>query len=198
MEYFLLASMGFFAALTPGPDIFYIVRQAMCRGFSVAIVAVLGILFGNIIYLSLVGFGLGSIGKSSYFQAIIGFFGALYLLRIAFLIYKDKPHIDKECINLNRFKLFKEALLLNLSNPKAMIFFAVVITPFLTKNIFFSLSSLFLGISLAFFISAFITSIFNIKESMLIIINKISSFIFIFFAIILLKTSIEAVMEIIK
>jgi len=198
MEYFLLASMGFFAAITPGPDIFYIVRQAMCRGFKIAIIAIFGILFGNIIYLTLVGLGLGSIGKNSYFQAVVGFLGALYLIRIAYLIYKDKPHIDKECINLNRFNLFKEALLLNLSNPKAMIFFAVVITPFLTKNVMFSLASLFVGIALAFIVSAFVASIFNIKESLLIVINKVSSFIFIFFAIILLKTAYEAIIEIIK
>ncbi len=30
MEYIILITVGFIAALTPGPDIFYIVRQGIC------------------------------------------------------------------------------------------------------------------------------------------------------------------------
>ena len=127
MDYLILAFIGFIAALTPGPDIFYVIKQGLRNGRESSLKAVLGILSGNIIYLTLVGIGLGSVGKNAYFQLIVGILGGLYLLKIAFLSFKEKVElkIDKCEVNNN---IYKEALFLNLSNPKAMIFFAVVAT----------------------------------------------------------------------
>ncbi len=191
MDYIILALIGFIAALTPGPDIFYVIKQGLCNGKNYAIKAVAGILTGNIIYLSLVGLGLGNIGKNLYFQLIVGILGGIYLLRIALLSFKEKVKL-----NINKCKIdkniYKEALLLNLSNPKAMIFFAIIITPFLNKNIILSLFVLFLGISIAFILTAIISSKINLEEKFLAFINKIASIIFLFFAIKLFITAYEA------
>jgi len=192
MEYIILASMGFFAALTPGPDIFYVIRHGLCQGKISAFLAVCGILTGNVVYLSLVGIGLGSVGHNPYFQMIVGFTGGVYLFRIAILVFKEKVHIKKQCENLNKFAVYKEALFLNLSNPKAMIFFAVVVTPFLSKNIMLSLGALFLGISAAFLAAAFFSSRLNIEERILNIVNKISSILFMFFSASLFYTAYKA------
>ena len=192
MDYLVLGSIGFVAAITPGPDIFYIIRQAICRDFKTALVAVIGILFGNLIYLSLVGFGLGVVGTNRYFQVIVGFLGGIYLLKISYAIFHDKPHLESSCDTLSAPGLFKEALLLNLSNPKAMIFFAVVVTPFLTKNIFLSLGALFLSIALAFVLSAFVVSKIPISDRVLLIINKVASVVFLFFALLLFKSAYGA------
>jgi len=197
MEYLILATVGFLAAITPGPDIFYVLRQGLCKGRVPAFWAVFGILSGNILYLTLVGVGLGIIGKNLYFQAIVGLFGGLYLLNIARAIYNDKPSFERSCDKLNGFKIYKEALLLNLSNPKAMIFFAVIVTPFMTSSTLLSLISLFIGIALAFIITAFFASIIDIKESVLTIINKLASILFLFFAIGLFVSSYKAFMQIV-
>ena len=143
MDYILLGFIGFVAALTPGPDIFYIIKQGLCNGKEAAFKAVAGILTGNIIYLILVGIGLGSVGKNSYFQLIVGVLGGIYLLRIAFLSFREKVKLKVDKCKIDK-NIYKEALILNLSNPKAMIFFAVVITPFLSKNIMLSLLNLFI------------------------------------------------------
>ena len=58
MDYVLLGFIGFIAALTPGPDIFYVIKQGLCNGKESSLKAVAGILTGNIIYLTLVGIGL--------------------------------------------------------------------------------------------------------------------------------------------
>ncbi len=192
MEYFILATMGFVAALTPGPDIFYIIRQGLCKGKRAAFLAVLGILTGNIIYLSFVALIGSALAKNLYFQALIGFFGSLYLFRIAYLIYYDKPSLEKSCDNFKGFAIYKEALFLNLSNPKAMIFFAVVITPFMAQSLFFSLLALFLGISLAFIISAYISSIITLEQKFLIMINKIAAVVFVGFGVLLLSEAYKA------
>ena len=198
MEYIILASIGFFAALTPGPDVFYVIRQGLCKGKTSAFWAVLGILSGNIVYLSLVGIGLGSVGKSPYFQAVVGVFGGVYLLKIAFAVLKEKVNIDKSCDNYKKFEIYKQALLLNLSNPKAMIFFAVVVTPFMSKNLFLSLIFLFLGISAAFITAAYFSSKLNIEEKIMNIVNKISAVLFLFFSVSLFLTALKAVLIIIK
>jgi len=196
MDYLLLAFVGFVAALTPGPDIFYVLKQGLCNGRKNAFMAVSGILSGNIIYLLLVGIGLNRIGQSPYFQMIIGFLGGIYLVRISILTFREKVQIDKTCeISKN---IYKEALFLNLSNPKAMIFFAIIIAPFVSKNIMLSLMSLFLGISFAFIITAMISSKINLEVKILNFINKIASFVFLFFAIKLFNISFENFEIIIK
>jgi len=192
MEYIILASMGFFAALTPGPDIFYIIRQGLCKGKTSAFLAVAGILTGNIVYLTLVGIGLGSIGHNPYFQMIVGLAGGIYLLRIAKAVFYEKVRIEKSCDSLKKFDIYKEALFLNLSNPKAMIFFAVVITPFMSKNVMLSLVSLYAGISAAFITAAYFSSKFNIEEKIMNAVNKISSVLFLFFAFSLFYTAYKA------
>lgn len=198
MEYLILASVGFVAAITPGPDIFYVVQNAICKGRSAALWAVFGILTGNIVYLSLVGLGLGAIGQNSYFQFIVGVFGGFYLLKIAYLIFNDKPSITKSCDSYKKGAIYKEALFLNLSNPKAMLFFAVIVAPFMGKSLYISLISLFIGIAAAFFTAAFVASLFNINQKVLIAINKISSLIFVFFSISLFITAYKALLKIIS
>ncbi|NPA27573.1 MAG: LysE family translocator [Epsilonproteobacteria bacterium] len=192
MEYLILASVGFIAALTPGPDIFYIIRQGLCNGKGAAFWAVFGILTGNIIYLTLVGLGVGIIGKSDIFQAVVGLIGGLYLIKISYSIFRDEPKFNRSCSKQDGLKIFKEALFLNLSNPKAMIFFAIIITPFITKSIMFSLVSLFLGIATAFILSAYISSIIEINTQIMKVINKISAIIFLFFSLSLFQISFRA------
>jgi len=196
VDYLILTFVGFVAALTPGPDIFYVIKQGLCNGRKNAFLAVLGILSGNIVYLTLVGIGLSKVGQNPYFQMIIGFLGGIYLLKISYLTFKEKVKIDKTCeISKN---IYKEALFLNLSNPKAMIFFAIIVAPFLSKNIMLSLFVLFFGISLAFITAAFISSKINLEEKILNIINKIASLVFLFFAVKLFIISFESFEVIIK
>jgi len=196
VDYLILAFVGFIAALTPGPDIFYVIKQGLCNGKKNAFLAVLGILTGNIVYLTLVGIGLSKVGQTPYFQMIIGFLGGIYLLKISYFTFKEKVKIDKTCENSKN--IYKEALFLNLSNPKAMIFFAIIVAPFLSKNIMLSLFVLFLGISLAFITAAFISSKINLEEKILNIINKIASLVFLFFAVKLFIISFDSFEAIIK
>ncbi|WP_024789034.1 LysE family translocator [Lebetimonas sp. JH292] len=189
MEYLILASIGFVAALTPGPDIFYVIRQGLCHGLKSSLTAVAGILTGNIVYLTLVAVGLSSIGKNIYFQIIVGILGSIYLFRISIIIFKEKVHLNLVCKNSK--DIYKEALLLNLSNPKAMIFFAVIITPFMSKNIMLSCVSLFLGICAAFVFGAIVSSKIKIKNNWLNAINKFASVLFFFFGVKLFLFAIE-------
>ncbi len=190
MTYLILAFIGFIAALTPGPDIFFIIRNGLCYGLKEAILATIGILTGNLIYLFLVYIGLSIVGNNPYFQFIIGIFGAVYLLRISILIFKEKVRLNNSCTMKKNSYL--QGLFLNLSNPKAMLFFSIVITPFLGKNIKISLLALFSGIALAFFIASVISSKIELKEKSLNLVNKVIAIIFFIFSLKLFLLAYES------
>ena len=182
MEYLALLIVGFFAALTPEPDIFFVIKEGLVRK-NLAFIAVFGILCGNVIYLMLVAFGLSKVGENLYFQFIVGLVGGVYLLKISYITFRENVclKIDNKIYSFK--ETFKKAFFLNLSNPKAMLFFVAVITPFMGENLLLSIVSLFFGISSAFLLAAFISSKIKMKEDILNIINKISSIIFFFFSI---------------
>ena len=182
MKYLTLVVVGFFAALTPGPDIFFVIKEGLVRR-NLAFIAAFGILCGNIIYLTLIALGLSKIGESLYFQFIIGVIGGIYLLRISYLTFIENVHLKIDNKIYSFKETFKKALFLNLSNPKAMLFFIALVTPFMGENLLLSIISLFFGISSAFLLAAFVSSKIKIKEKILNIINKISSIIFFFFSI---------------
>ena len=127
MDFFLLFSIGFTAALTPGPDIFYIVSQGLCNGQKSALLATLRILSGNLIYLLLVFVGLRKIGQNPYFQIVASIAGGLYLIKIAIELFNTTPPLRLG--SQKESSIYLQALLINLSNPKALIFFAIIITP---------------------------------------------------------------------
>lgn len=195
MEYLTLAIVGFFAALTPGPDIFFVIKEGLVRK-NLAFVAVFGILCGNIIYLTLVAFGLSKIGENLYFQFIIGIIGGIYLLKISYLTFNENVYLKLDNKVYSFKETFKKAFFLNLSNPKAMLFFVAIVTPFMGDNLLLSIISLFFGISSAFLLAAFISSKIRIKEKVLNIINKISSIIFFFFSIKLFIYAYNALLNI--
>ncbi|HIQ51240.1 MAG TPA: LysE family translocator, partial [Nautiliaceae bacterium] len=130
MKYLALFVVGFFAALTPGPDIFFVIKEGLVRR-SLSFIAVLGILCGNIIYLILVAFGVNKIGESLYFQFIIGVIGGVYLLKLSYLTFKENVSLTIDNKIYSFKETFKKAFFLNISNPKAMLFFVAVVTPFM-------------------------------------------------------------------
>jgi len=197
---FGLFFIGFIAAVTPGPDILLIIHTAINNSIKSAFKLLSGILTGNIIMIVVIFFGFSSLGNNIYFQIFVSFFGGLYLLYTAKNIFKNRKKETKaDSLNINN--LYKKGLFVNLSNPKAIIFFSAVISPFIDRNsLIANLSSLFAGIVSAFFIVIFITNYF--KQNMLrpktsLIINTASSVVFSIFSIELFRYSYLKFVELI-
>lgn len=130
---FLTASI--ILTLSPGPDIIYVMVQGMANGKKHGIVTALGLAAGIIIHTSLVAFGVSAIIKSSetlFF--IIKLFGALYLLYLAFRVFKSNPQIAYSAEGIKQkslFSLFKQGFIMNVLNPKVTIFFLAFFPGFL-------------------------------------------------------------------
>lgn len=180
---FLIAFIG---AITPGPDILLILQTTLRFGIKKALITLFGIASGWIFYLAILYFGFAHFFTSNFAQIILSIFGIIYLLYLSFLLYKNKSN-DLDFKNSKVVGGYKRGLLINLSNPKAILFFCVIVTPYMDKNMLFNLTFLFLGLFSAFLSVIFIAAYFRrfITNKLFNVIDKICAFIFLIFVVIL-------------
>lgn len=121
--------------MSPGPDNIYVLMQSMVHGKKYGLATVAGLISGCLVHTTLVAFGVSAIIKendSLFF--IIKLFGALYLLYLAFKVFRSKSelkinsdHIPKKNVG----QLFKQGFIMNVLNPKVSIFFLAFFPGFL-------------------------------------------------------------------
>ena len=199
---FLLAFVG---AITPGPDILLVMRNTLLFGFMQGVKILSGIASGWIVYLVVLYFGFGYLFNGKIAQIALSTLGAIYLAYIAFMLFKKSAtHIDMLDSNpqdSNKLRdkpdTYLKALIINLSNPKAILFFSVIVAPFIESNPLISLSVLFCGLSSAFFSVILLATFFRnlICDRVFHIIDKICSILFACFAIFLLYHAYDIFMS---
>ncbi|UOE80276.1 LysE family translocator [Vibrio splendidus] len=137
--------------MTPGPNNLLSMNNARCYGFQAAFVAGLGriIAFSGMIALAASGLAVVLYTSETLFF-LIKLFGAMYLLWIAFNLWRSQasPVADIER-NKNWFGLVKQEFALAAGNPKAILIFTAFLPQFVdvTANVntqFFILGSTFL------------------------------------------------------
>ena len=130
---FLTASI--LLTFSPGPDIIYVLVRSMAFGYKQGIVTALGLVSGILIHTSLVAFGVSAIIKQSdSIFLVIKIFGALYLLYLAYQVYKSDPKIaftSEGIKDKSMFRLFRQGFIMNVLNPKVSIFFLAFFPGFL-------------------------------------------------------------------
>lgn len=121
-------------ALSPGPDNIYVLTQSLVNGTKSGIATTTGLISGCIVHTSLLAFGVSAIITTSeeIFYGI-KILGACYLLYLAYSVFKS----DSEITFTNNppkktyWQLFKTGVIMNLLNPKVMIFFLAFFPGFL-------------------------------------------------------------------
>ena len=129
---FLLASV--LLTISPGPDIIYVLVTGLSKGVKYGILLTTGLVSGILVHTSLVAFGLSAIIKTSetlFFG--IKLFGALYLMYLAYKIFKQPADIDisKNTSSKVNNNYIKQGFLMNVLNPKVTIFFMAFLSQFL-------------------------------------------------------------------
>lgn len=128
----LLAYSGalFIAAAIPGPGMTAIVARALGSGFRPTFFMGLGLILGDLCYLTAVILGLALVAQTFTTPfLIIKFLGALYLLYIAFKLWTAgllPQNIEAQRgtkIGLS----FLSGLLVTLGNPKTMLFYVALV-----------------------------------------------------------------------
>ncbi len=112
--------------------------QSIVHGKKYGLATVAGLITGCLIHTSLVAFGVSAIIKendSVFF--IIKLFGALYLLYLAYKVFKSDSKLSLGSEDLPKkslSQLFKQGFIMNVLNPKVSIFFLAFFPSFLFSD----------------------------------------------------------------
>ena len=133
--YFLLASV--LLTLAPGPDIMYLLAKSLADGARNGVALAAGLSSGILFHTTLVILGVAALIQSSPVAlAALKYLGALYLLYLAFGAFRDKSELRLENAGAseNRFALYRRGILMNVLNPKVLLFFLTFLPQFVPAD----------------------------------------------------------------
>ncbi len=137
-----LIFIHFCALITPGPDFFLVSQTAISRSRKEALLVVLGICLGAMLWSLLALMGLNIIfEKMTWLKQGLLIAGGLYLCWLGFQMLrsafsKNKQDLNPITLPRSPYLFFMKGLLTNLSNPKAIIYFGSVFSLFLANPLF--------------------------------------------------------------
>ena len=165
---FFIAS--FFLALAPGPDNFFVLTFSAKYGKTLVFYTVLGLISGCFIHTTFVAFGVSALIVSNPFLvSVLKYIGAIYLLFVAIKVYNSENEITdiRDSVNKkNKFKVFLNGFLMNMLNPKILIFFLAFFPTFIFSDYinpviqFYILGGIFMSITFIVFITIVLMSSF--------------------------------------
>lgn len=142
MLFFTVALVHFVALLSPGPDFFFVSQTAVSRSRKEAMMGVLGITCGVVIWAGIALLGLHLLlEKMAWLHNIIMVGGGLYLCWMGYqmlrgALKKENTRQGSPDVALARGgRSFIKGLLTNLANPKAIIYFGSVFSLFVADSV---------------------------------------------------------------
>ena len=128
---FLLAAT--MIAVTPGPGAVLSMSTSMRHGYWSALVAILGLQAAILVHLTVVAVGFGAlIAASETAFSVVKFIGAAYLIWLGVQKWRSPlVPVDAERVPARRRGLFLQGMLVNLTNPKAIIFIGALVPQFI-------------------------------------------------------------------
>jgi len=159
--------------LSPGPDIIFVISQSLQKGYEYGIKISLGLITGLFLYTIASILGLSWIlNQFPEISSSIKILGAVYIGFLAYLEYPKRKKIKlKKSTDYNK-NPFIIGLIMNLSNPKVMLFFISLFPQFIFHNTwpikyqFFVLGITFMVIALLIFSLVSVLSTFFRKKTL--------------------------------
>lgn len=147
----LFALAALILAITPGPNMVYLISRTLSQGQKAGLISLLGVIIGFLFHIVLVSFGLTAVLFTiPYAYTVLKWAGALYLVYLAFQALKPN---GKNIFTVEQTlkvdapsKLFSIGFLTNVLNPKVAVFYLSLFPQFIKPaygSIFFQ--SLTLG-----------------------------------------------------
>ncbi|HAT1647991.1 TPA: threonine export protein RhtC [Raoultella planticola] len=142
MLFLTVALVHIIALMSPGPDFFFVSQTAVSRSRKEALMGVLGITCGVMVWAGVALLGLHLIiEKMAWLHTIIMVGGGLYLCWMGYqmlrsALKKSDAAAPEPQVELARSgRSFLKGLLTNLANPKAIIYFGSVFSLFVGDNV---------------------------------------------------------------
>ena len=124
--------------LSPGPDILYVLSQSISRGKQYGIASAIGLSTGLLFHTTLLAFGISSlITETPWMFMVLKCFGALYLIWLAYKVWKSPGgiRIEKNSDSGDVLQNVQQGLLMNIMNPKVMLFFLALFPGFIDTSL---------------------------------------------------------------
>jgi len=127
---FLLAAI--LIAVTPGPGAVISMSTGMRHGYWAALTAILGLQTAILLHLLIVALGLGALlAASETAFSLVKLFGAAYLVWLGVQKWRALViPVDANAPLVRRKGLYFQGVLVNLTNPKAIIFICALVPQF--------------------------------------------------------------------
>lgn len=143
---------GLILNITPGVDLLYITNRSVVQGKKAGVIAALGIGAGCIVHVLAVTLGLSMILVSSSLAfTFVKNLGAAYLIYLGIStllnVKKNGNLSNHSATQLSHGRIFRQAILINVLNPKVALFFMALLPQFVSPGAEHpALAFLFLGL----------------------------------------------------
>ena len=152
---------GWLLNLTPGPDVLYIVRHAMCQGARAGMAAALGIVSGCFVHVLAAALGVGALlAASATAFTLLKWLGAAYLVWMGLKLLLARSGAAEAFAAaalpgagtaqaLPLAHIWRQGFLTNVLNPKVALFFLAFVPQFIDPHSEHKLLA-FIGLGLIF------------------------------------------------
>ncbi|MBV5326187.1 MAG: LysE family translocator [Chlorobium sp.] len=119
-------------SLSPGPDNLFVMAQSARNGRLAGMMVTLGLCTGLVLHTLAVAFGLAAlVAASAVAFTVLKFAGAAYLLFLAWKAFHADVEKDSSDVSqVERGKLYRRGIVMNISNPKVSLFFLAFLPQF--------------------------------------------------------------------
>lgn len=149
--YFIFLVTTVMLILVPGPSAITVAAQGASYSPQKALFGVLGVAFADVIFFALSATGIASlIVASSVLFSLIKWVGVCYLLYLgmtALFSQSGAIRIEVRKREARRAKLFYHGLVVQLSNPKALLYFSALLPQFVDPDSPILMQMLVMGVS---------------------------------------------------
>jgi threonine/homoserine/homoserine lactone efflux protein len=135
-----LAVVHLLAAASPGPSTVLVIQTAAVAGRRGGLLAALAMMAGAVAWAAAALFGLQALfAQFEWLYVAFRIAGGLYLLYLAVMLWRHAPDPLPEIVggtgHMTGWQGFLRALLLQISNPKIMVFFGSIFLSLLPQNL---------------------------------------------------------------
>jgi threonine/homoserine/homoserine lactone efflux protein len=132
------ALAGIVLVLIPGPSVLFIVGRALAHGRRAALASVAGNTVGAAVLVTAVSLGFGAIAAESIAVfTVLKLVGAGYLVYLGVQTYRSRGRLVATLGQPDGGdrRLFRQGIVVGVTNPKALVFFAAVLPQFVDTGV---------------------------------------------------------------
>ncbi len=122
-------------SLTPGPGVFSSISSGLHHGFRLGLWNGVGMQAANLIVVGVVALGLGALLLASEMLfSVVKWLGVAYLIYLGVVTWRARPtgfEADRDDHAHTAREVFGRGFLVNITNPKGIIFFAAILPQFI-------------------------------------------------------------------